>query len=274
MEEYHRQQQQKMEQYKKEQQQKMEQYKKEQQQKVEEYQRQQQQAIDVLTEKQMDLTTYSAAGYEDLAFTGTDRLIAQFIGEDLGQIPQQNRWDSAACHGELSLIDPNRLIVQYTGENSEYHRSVLAERPIREFGIFYYEAKILAKGGHRVSGIHIGLATKRMQLDEWVGHDEGTNAYDRWGNFWGHKVDGSPNKNGCCYRKDGRPAIRRKPRFSSGDVVGCGVNLATRQIIYTKNGRRLGLFVDFGADLFPCVSLSYPGDKIEANFGPNFEYKF
>uniref|UniRef100_A0A183CB08 B30.2/SPRY domain-containing protein n=1 Tax=Globodera pallida TaxID=36090 RepID=A0A183CB08_GLOPA len=122
----------------------------------------------------------------------------------------QNRWDSATCHDQLTLIVPDRLIVQFTGEEGAFLCSVLAERPIpkNNFGVFYFEVKVLEIGE---GDVYIGLATKQT-LD---------------GSDW-----------------EGWPYIRTRLRFGvDNDIIGCGVNLATRQIIFIKNGKRLGTIV-------------------------------
>uniref|UniRef100_A0A183BTG6 B30.2/SPRY domain-containing protein n=1 Tax=Globodera pallida TaxID=36090 RepID=A0A183BTG6_GLOPA len=130
----------------------------------------------------------------------------------LREIGLINQWDSAACDDKLSLSEPDRLIAQFIGAKG--WGSIRAEKrmPKNPYAIFYFEVKILATT--------IGTS--------------GTYAYDSYGRFWGHEVD---DDNGC-------PFIAGKPEFDVGDVVGCGVNLATRQIIYTLNGERLGMGTD------------------------------
>uniref|UniRef100_A0A914H3E1 B30.2/SPRY domain-containing protein n=1 Tax=Globodera rostochiensis TaxID=31243 RepID=A0A914H3E1_GLORO len=195
--------------------------------KMEQYQNKQQQNIDALTEAQKG-----------------------------NALTPQNRWDSAACHKDLTLIG-RRLTVQFTEKKWGY-RNVFAKEsiPKNPFGIFYFEVTIVEKRDND-SNIHIGLATKQMPLDKCLGFYKGTYAYGSWGTFMGHAIESRA------------PGVGTPPAFGVGDVIRCGVNLATRQIIYTKNGQRLataGLFVNSAAELFPCVSLR-AGTKIKANFG-------
>lgn len=58
------------------------------------------------------------------------------------------------------------------------------------------------------------------------------------------------------------------PTFTTGDIIGCGVNLVDNTCFYTKNGHHLGIaFRDLPAKLYPTVGLQTPGEVVDANFG-------
>ncbi|KAL3117552.1 hypothetical protein niasHT_004505 [Heterodera trifolii] len=78
---------------------------------------------------------------------------------------------------------------------------------------------------------------------------------------------------------DGKWIDQKLDAFQANDIVGCGINSATRQIFFTKNGWRQGSFYTVDSlpsyvpdELFPFVSLLTIGNEIEANFGPHFKY--
>ncbi|KAL3126043.1 hypothetical protein niasHT_003640 [Heterodera trifolii] len=132
---------------------------------------------------------------------------------------------------------------------------------VGRIGIIYAEYRILALK----KILRIGLSTKEMPLDKLVGDSRVSYGYANYGNIESENA----NENGVEIREN-------VSRFYTGDVVGCGVNWAKRQVFFTKNGQRLNitnLYVDEGtADLYPTVTLDYHGDAVEANFGSNFQY--
>uniref|UniRef100_A0A914HPE4 SPRY domain-containing protein n=1 Tax=Globodera rostochiensis TaxID=31243 RepID=A0A914HPE4_GLORO len=144
-----------------------------------------------------------------------------------------------------STRQPNCVIAQHHGTKKGF-RSVRADSIVaRQFGIFYYELP-----EHRPRH-------KALALDECVGRHKNSFSYANKGRFWKDgTVDGGNSK------------------FGVDDVVGYGVNLATRQIFYALNGKRLytAKALDCPMDLFLCVSLEEPGDSVETNFGPNFKF--
>jgi hypothetical protein len=82
------------------------------------------------------------------------------------------------------------------------------------------------------------------------------------------------------------------PTFTTGDIIGCGLNFITRELFFTKNGKQLGLaflicildldyklliFVLFKgiagtnipiiSDIYPTMGMQSCGEMIDVNFG-------
>ncbi|KAL3091063.1 hypothetical protein niasHS_005026 [Heterodera schachtii] len=174
---------------------------------------------------------------------------------------QQNYWDANDCDERLEIIGEKNLTVRYKGNDCVW-RCAFAKHSIllnkNSSDIFYYEISVK----NMKSFLIFGFSAKQKSNFEWI-FQNGTYGYDNFGDIW---INGE---------RKGRIA---KYSYGVGDTVGIAVNLTTRQIIFTKNGLCLG-FSDFyvapslADDSFhPFVTLFHYGDKIDANFGPNFKF--
>ncbi|KAL3120465.1 hypothetical protein niasHT_000583 [Heterodera trifolii] len=175
---------------------------------------------------------------------------------------RQNFWDANVCHEKLEIIGEKKLTVQKGNFNG--WSSIFAKHSIllnnNSTDIFYYEISVKNKIGF----MSFGFAVKQQsKLEEIIRYGNGTYVYESAGGIY---INGE--------------GIGRNDKYSYGvgDTVGIGVNLSTRQISFTKNGLRLDClfvdqhFADYSFSFYPFVSIYSFGDKIEANFGPNFKF--
>ncbi|KAL3116339.1 hypothetical protein niasHT_002422 [Heterodera trifolii] len=212
-------------------------------------------------------------------------VVSAKVAKEVPNSKQQNGWDAKVCHKDIEIIGEKQLTINCKGNRFGW-RSVFAKFPITNFcrpGIFYFEMKVLKLESFAA----IGFATKEVPLDGSIGQIL---------NSYGYRSDGSFGCNGInrpcklpmsLFGSSFSPVEKLSPdvelaykssEFSTGDVVGCGIFLDTRLIFLTKNGQRMdysSFLIQTPANslnsLFPCVSL-WVGDKIEANFGPNFKF--
>ncbi|KAL3125867.1 hypothetical protein niasHT_000722 [Heterodera trifolii] len=177
---------------------------------------------------------------------------------------QENCWDSFACDKDIEISGDKSLIVHHKGTYGWC--SVFAKYPIllnkHLSDFFYYEISVMKR--EKRWSISFGFAVKQQtKLDGSIHCEKGTYAFDSDGYIWiNGEIEG----------------VNDKYSYGVGDTVGIGLYLTTRQIIFTKNGLRLDSS-DFLIDpsfadgsFYPFVSLLSSGDKIDANFGPNFKF--
>ncbi|KAL3126049.1 hypothetical protein niasHT_003646 [Heterodera trifolii] len=205
-----------------------------------------------------------------------------------------HRWNATDCHPKIVINESTNAIHRNATGTEEFLGGHINGLPFPRscragsiqmpsaaaagrIGIIYTEYRIVAGNGP----LHIGLSTKEMPLDDWLGN--GRVGYANYGMIESKNANGNytiiVNFGKIDYKNANGIEVRISDNVTSfriGDVVGCGLNWATRQVFFTKNGQRLNntnLYVEEDTvDLYPTVTLTNHLDAVEANFGPNFKY--
>lgn len=195
---------------------------------------------------------------------------AVFIGDVISRLypnvnqqetPLPRQW-SVVHKKETLKLSLGNLRVTYAGPGKT-HKDAAAVRTDYVIppacGIYYYEVKIISKGRDGYMGI--GLSKSEVQLCRLPGWDKNSYGY--------HGDDGHSF---CC----SGTGQNYGPTFTTGDIIGCCLNLIDNTCFYTKNGYNLGIaFRDLPSDLYPTVGLQTPSESVEANFGQYpFEFDF
>jgi hypothetical protein len=179
------------------------------------------------------------------------KILYPFVKQDETPLPRS--WSTKDKYNYIGLSQ-NNLRVHYKGhgKNHKDASSVRATHPIpASCGVYYFEVKIVSKG--RDGNMGVGLCAQSVNMNRLPGWDKHSYGY--------HGDDG----HSFCSSGQGQAY---GPTFTTGDVIGCGINLIDGSCFYTKNGHHLGVaFKDLPPNLYPTVGLQTPGEMIDANFG-------
>lgn len=152
------------------------------------------------------------------------------------------------------VISTDKLSAKYTGEGNHGNDvgAVQGNRPcpIRRL-LYYFEISIKDRG---LKGfISIGFTDEHFKTSRQPGWEPNTYGY--------HGDDG------LLYHGQGR-GDAFGPTFTAGDTVGAGINYASQEIFFTKNGKLVGThFKDVKCPLYPSIGLHSLNERIEVNFG-------
>ncbi|XP_022691543.1 ran-binding protein 9-like isoform X1 [Varroa jacobsoni] len=212
--------------------------------------------IDTAISKMENPTAHQTAEMFEALKGGDERLRLLYPAVDESETPLPRQWSPKDKFTYIGLSLHNlRVHYKGTGKNHKDAASVRATHPIpAACGIYYFEVKIVSKGrdGDSVY-MGVGLSAHGVNMNRLPGWDKQSYGY--------HGDDG----HSFCSSGTGQPY---GPTFSTGDVIGCGVNLLDNTCFYTKNGVNLGVaFQNLPANLYPTVGLQTPGEVIDANFG-------
>ncbi|KAJ6975545.1 ran-binding protein M [Populus alba x Populus x berolinensis] len=156
--------------------------------------------------------------------------------------------------GGFLVVSIDKLSVKYTSVNLHGHDVgvIQADRPAPEKRLVYYFEIHVKNAGAR-GQIAIGFTNHTFKMRRQPGWEANSYGY--------HGDDGN------LYRGPGTGEAFG-PTFTTNDTVGAGINYASQEFFFTKNGALVGaVYKDMKGLLFPTVAVHSQNEEIEVNFG-------
>ncbi|KAF5732798.1 ran-binding protein 10-like [Tripterygium wilfordii] len=176
------------------------------------------------------------------------------VDEDDGEEELPTELNTINSSGGFLVVSTDKLSVKYTSVNLHGHDVgvVQANKPAPVKRLVYY-FEIFVKNAGVKGQIAIGFTSESFKMRRQPGWEANSCGY--------HGDDGH------LYRGQGK-GDDFGPTFTTNDTVGGGINYASQEIFFTKNGTIVGtVYKDIKGPLFPTVAVHSQNEEIEVNFG-------
>lgn len=185
------------------------------------------------------------------------KLNASSSGDDINEDenePLPNELNTVNSSGGFLVVSTDKLSVKYTNVNLHGHDVgvIQANHPAPVKRIMYYFEMTVKNAGTK-GQIAIGFTTESFKMRRQPGWEA---------NSYGYHGD-----DGLLYRGHGKGETFG-PTFTTGDVVGGGINYASEGVFFTKNGHVVGtVYKDVKSQLFPTIAVHSQNEEVTVNFG-------
>lgn len=156
--------------------------------------------------------------------------------------------------GGFLVVSTDKLTVQYTSVNLHGHDVgvIQSNRPAPVKRLTYYFEMRVKNAGAK-GQIAIGFTHESYKMRRQPGWEA---------NSYGYHGD-----DGLLYRGHGK-GEPFGPTFTANDIVGGGINYASQEVFFTKNGVVVGtVYKDVKGPLFPTVAVHSQNEEVTVNFG-------
>ncbi|KAM1181004.1 hypothetical protein ACFX1Q_020887 [Malus domestica] len=156
--------------------------------------------------------------------------------------------------GGFLVVSPDKLSAKYTNVNLHGHDvgMVQANKPAPVKRLVYY-FEIYVKDAGTKGQIAIGFTSESFKMRRQPG--------------WEANSCGYHGDDGLLYRGHGRGEAFG-PTYTSGDIVGGGINYDSQEFFFTKNGAVVGTVPkDMKGPLFPTIAVHSQNKEVQVNFG-------